>query len=115
MVASVAMKGRMPTRLTIAPLKRPPSTPTPSAAATASQIGMPAANSKCGDNARKARHRADGKSKSPMTMTMVMPAATTMSMETCWVMLSQLRAVGKVPGSMTTKKTRMSTKPIRVP
>ena len=48
------------------------------------------------------------RSKSPITMTMVMPAATTISIESCWVMLSQLRAVMKVSGRLIQKKTRIS-------
>ena len=55
------------------------------------------------------------RSKSPITMTMVMPAATTISIETCWVMLSQLRAVMKVSGSRHQKIRRISAKPISVP
>ena len=50
-----------------------------------------------------------------MAMTMVIGAATTVSMLTCWVMFSQLRPVMKVSGSMTQKKRRMATKPISVP
>jgi hypothetical protein len=55
------------------------------------------------------------RSKSPITMTMVMPAATTISIESCWVMLSQLRAVRNVSGSAIEKATRMTPKPISVP
>ena len=50
-----------------------------------------------------------------MTMTIVIDAATTMSMLTCWVMFSQLRAVKKVSGRLTEKKTRIAAKPISVP
>ena len=55
------------------------------------------------------------RSKSPITMTSVMPAATTISIESCWLMLSQFCAVRKVPGRRTEKKTRMRTKPATVP
>ena len=55
------------------------------------------------------------RSKSPITMTMVMPAAATISMDICWEMLSQLRAVMKVSGRLIQKKIRIAAKPIRVP
>ena len=55
------------------------------------------------------------RSKSFITMTMVMPAATTISIETCWVMLIQLLAVMKVVGSRHQKIRRISAKPISVP
>ncbi len=50
-----------------------------------------------------------------MTITMVIDAATTVSMLTCWLILSQFRPVMKVSGRLTQKKTRMATKPINVP
>ncbi len=55
------------------------------------------------------------RSKSPITMTMVIDAATTVSMLTCWLMFSQLRPVRKVSGRLIEKKTMMAAKPISVP
>ena len=55
------------------------------------------------------------RSKSPMTMTIVMVKAMTASMETCCEMFSQLRAVMNVSG-MLIQKNRMTTNtPIKVP
>ena len=51
------------------------------------------------------------RSKSPITMTTVMVTATTISIESCWLMLSQLRTVMKVSGSAIQKKSTMAAMP----
>lgn len=53
------------------------------------------------------------RSKSPITMTTVMQLATTASIETCWLMFSQLRAVRKVSGRFNAKKTITAAIPAR--
>jgi len=55
------------------------------------------------------------KSKSPMTMTMVMAAATTVSMLTCSVMFSQFRPVRNVSGRLIAKNAMTARNPQRVP
>ena len=55
------------------------------------------------------------RSKSPITITMVMVKATTASMLICWEMLSQLREVMKVSGMLAQKNATTARKPISVP
>ena len=55
------------------------------------------------------------RSKSPITITTVMVTATTVSIDSCWLMFSQLRAVIKVAGKSAQKTKTMATIPISVP
>jgi hypothetical protein len=48
-------------------------------------------------------------------MTTVIVTATTTSIESCWLMFSQLRRVMKVSGRATQKKTTMAAMPINDP
>jgi hypothetical protein len=89
----------MPTRLTSTPLRSPPARPTASAAARAAGTGQPCTKSAAATTPASEAIAPTDRSKSPITITTVIVAATTASMLTCWLMLSQLRAVRKVSGS----------------
>ncbi len=114
-VASVATKGKIPIRLISAPLTRPPSSPTASAASTAAQTGQPKVNSTAATTPASEAIAPTDRSKSPITITTVMVTATTISIASCWLMFSQLRAVIKVSGSITQKKSTIAAIPIRLP
>ena len=55
------------------------------------------------------------RSNAPVAITTVLEKATTLRMETCWVMLSQLPTVMKVVGRRSQKTATMPSRPRRVP
>jgi hypothetical protein len=114
-VAKVATNGKMPITLTKTPLTSPPTKPTPKATVSAAGTLNPRVNKTAATMPAKEAIDPTDRSKSPTTITTVIATATTVSIETCCVMFSQLRAVMNVSGNSTQKTTIIAAMPISVP
>ena len=106
-VASVAMNGRMPMRLTSTPLRAPPTRPTEQRDRDCGPDRIAEREENGRDDARKARHRADAEVEIAHHHDNGHRRGHDRQHADCWLMLSQLRPVMKVSGRLIQKKTRI--------